>query len=81
MNQTDDRPKPRPRTVPAMRRFTFLIGGLGGLGAAGAAANARAELESAHLANLQAALVARRVAQCSGGAGVPLTPAPEARVA
>ncbi|QXC59119.1 hypothetical protein KSP35_11905 [Aquihabitans sp. G128] len=61
-----------------MRRFTFL---LGGLGAAGATANAKAELESAHVSNLQATLVATRVAQRSGSTGVPLTPAAEARVA
>ena len=53
---------------------------LRGLGAAGATANARAELEQAHVRTLQAALVARRVNRY-GGSGEPLTPAAEARVA
>jgi hypothetical protein len=49
------------------------------LGAAGAAANARAELESAHLRTVQAAVVARKVN--SSDRGNPLIPAVEARVA
>lgn len=61
-----------------MRRFTLLVRGFG---AAGAAANARAELESAHVQHLQAALVVKRVQQRSGGGGVPLTSPAEARVA
>ncbi|CAN5564986.1 hypothetical protein BH10ACT1_BH10ACT1_05250 [soil metagenome] len=75
---TDDRTKPQVRTLIRMRRFSLL---LGGFGAAGATANAKAELESAHVSNLQATLAAKRVAQRSGGVGVPLTPAAEARVA
>lgn len=66
------------RTVSPMRRFTFL---LRGFGAAGAAANARAELESAHIQCLQAAMVARRVQQSSGRADEPLSSAAVARVA
>lgn len=52
---------------------------LRGLGAAGAAANARAELESAHIRHLQAALVAKRVN--TSHLGAPLSPLVEARVA
>ncbi|WP_426571213.1 hypothetical protein [Aquihabitans sp. McL0605] len=52
---------------------------LRGLGTAGAAANARAELETAHVRNLQAALVVQRVNR--SGAGHPLLPAAEVRVA
>jgi len=51
-----------------------------GLGAAGATANARAELESAHLRTLQANVVVRRVNR-SGRPGEPLLPAAGARVA
>ena len=61
-----------------MRRFTLLVRGFG---AAGAAANARAELESAHVQHLQATLVAKRVHQRSGRVDVPLTSSAEARVA
>lgn len=61
-----------------MRRFTLLMRGFG---AAGAAANARAELEAAHVQCLQAALVAKRVQQSSGRTDVPLTSAAVARVA
>ncbi len=61
-----------------MRRFTLL---LRGLGVAGAAANARAELETAHIQCLQAALVVKRVHQSSGRADVTLTSAAVARVA
>jgi hypothetical protein len=57
-----------------------LLSLLRGLGAAGATANARAEIESAHLIALQATLVARRV-NASGHAGTPLAPAARARVA
>ncbi len=78
MNLADDRQQHRCRTLTAMRRFTLFISGFG---AAGAAANARAELESAHDTHLQAALMVRRVQQSVGPAGVPLTPAAEARVA
>jgi len=73
----DDGPQHPFRTVRAM---TWLPSLLRGLGTAGATANARAELETAHVRTLQAALVARRV-NGSGGAGVPLTSATEARVA
>lgn len=58
----------------------WLTSPLRGLGTAGAVANAKAELESAHVRNLQAALVVRRVNR-SGRAGDPLSPAAEARVA
>jgi len=51
-----------------------------GLGAEGAAANARAELETAHIRSVQAALVVKHI-QSSGRAGTPLGPAAEARVA
>ncbi len=78
MNVTDDRWQHRSRTVLVMRRLSYL---LRDLGAAGAAANARAELASAHVRNLQAAVVAKQVLQRSGGHGVPLTPAAEPRVA
>jgi hypothetical protein len=61
-----------------MRRFTSL---LRGFGAAGAAANARAELEAAHVRTLQVALAAKRVHRRSGRPGVPLAPAAEARAA
>ena len=77
MHAGDDGPQHPFRTVPAM---TWLPSLLRGLGTAGATANARAELESAHVRTLQAAIVARRV-NGSGGAGVPLTSATEARVA
>ena len=77
MHAGDDGPQHPFRTVPAM---TWLPSLLRGLGTAGATANARAELETAHVRTLQAALVARRV-NGSGGAGVPLTSATEARVA
>lgn len=60
-----------------MRRLTLL---LRGFGAAGATANARSELESAHITCLQAAMVAKRVHQSSGRADVPLTSAAVARV-
>lgn len=53
---------------------------LRGLGAAGATANARAELETAHVRTLQATLVARRVMR-SGRTDEPLSPVTEARVA
>lgn len=78
MNVPDDRRQHRIRTVPGMRRFTLL---LRGFGAAGAAANARAELETAHVQHLQAALVAKRVHQRSGSADDPLSSAAAARVA
>ena len=61
-----------------MRRFSLL---LRGFGAAGAAANARAELDEAHVRSLQATLVAKRVRERSGPVGVPLTLAAEPRVA
>ena len=53
---------------------------LRGLGTAGAVANAKAELETAHVRNLQATLVATRVNR-SGRAVDPLSTAAEARVA
>lgn len=65
------------RTVAAMNPLLSL---LRGLGPAGATANARAELESAHLIALQAEIVARRV-NASGPADAPLAPAARARVA
>jgi hypothetical protein len=67
---------PDPYGSP-MRRLTLLIRGLG---AAGAVANARAELETAHVTNLQAVILARRV-NSSGRAGEPLSPVAEVRVA
>ncbi|HWJ98058.1 MAG TPA: hypothetical protein VNQ33_07855 [Acidimicrobiales bacterium] len=60
--------------------MTWLPSLLRGLGTAGATANARAELETAHTRNLQAAIVAQRVNR-SGHAGRPLPPVAEARVA
>lgn len=77
VNAGDDRRQHPVRTVLDM---TWLPSLLRGLGTAGATANARAELESAHVRNLQAALVARRVNR-SDGSGHPLSPAAEARVA
>lgn len=77
MHAGDDGPQHPFRTVPAM---TWLPSLLRGLGTAGATANARAELETAHVRTLQAAVVARRVNR-SGGVGAPLAPAAEARVA
>lgn len=77
MNAGDDRPQHPVRTVPAM---TWLPSLLRGLGTAGATANARAELETAHVRNLQATLVVQRVNR-SGATGHPLLPAAEARVA
>jgi len=65
------------RTVRAM---TWLPSLLRGLGTAGATANARDELESAHVRNLQATIVAQRVNR-SGTPGLPLSPAAEQRVA
>jgi hypothetical protein len=65
------------RTVPDMQWLPSIIRGLG---TAGATANARAELETAHVRNLQATLVAQRVNR-SGATGHPLLPAAEARVA
>lgn len=59
--------------------MSWLIPLLRGLGTAGATANARAELESAHVRHLQAALVAKRVNTSS--AGKPLSPLAGARVA
>ncbi|HWJ61078.1 MAG TPA: hypothetical protein VNS19_03835 [Acidimicrobiales bacterium] len=59
--------------------MTWLPSLLRGLGTAGATANARAELETAHVRTLQAAIVAQRVNR--SGAGHPLSPAAEARVA
>ncbi|MGN6695684.1 MAG: hypothetical protein ACTHN0_16025 [Aquihabitans sp.] len=50
-----------------------------GLATDGATANARAELETAHVRNLQATLVAQRVNRSGGGH--PLSPTAEARVA
>jgi hypothetical protein len=67
----------RFRTVGAM---TWLPSLLRGLGTAGATANARAEVETAHVRTLQAAVVAQRVNR-SGGHGLPLSPSAEARVA
>lgn len=64
------------RTV---RGMTWLPSLFRGLGAAGATANARAELESNHVRNLQATIVAQRVNR--SGTGHPLSPAAEARVA
>jgi hypothetical protein len=49
------------------------------LGSAGATANARAELEQAHLRNLQATIVASRVIRSS--VDLPLSSAAVARVA
>lgn len=77
MNVRDDRRQHPFRTVGAM---TWLPSLLRGLGTAGATANARAELESAHVRNLQATIVAQRVNR-SGATGHPLLPAAEARVA
>ena len=77
MNARDDRRQHRVRTVLAM---TWLPSLLRGLGTAGATANARAELESAHIRNLQATIVAQRVNR-SGAPGRPLSPVAEARVA
>ena len=65
------------RTVHPM---TWLPSLLRGIGTAGATANARAELETAHVRTLQAAIVAQRVNR-SGATGHPLLPAAEARVA
>lgn len=76
MNRRDDRRQHRFRTVTDM---TWLPSVIRGLGAAGAAANARAELESAHINRLQAALVAKRVN--ASRLGAPLVPAAGARVA
>ena len=76
MNARDDRAQHPFRTVPCM---TWLPSLLRGLGTAGATANARAELETAHVRTLQAAIVAQRVNR--SGAGHPLSPAAEARVA
>ena len=78
MNVADDRRQHRIRTVVSMRRFTSFMGGFG---AAGATANARAELETAHVTCLQAAMVARRVQQSSGRADDPLSSPAVARVA
>lgn len=77
MNAGDDPPQHPVRTVPGM---TWLPSLLRGLGTAGATANARAELETAHVRNLQATIVAQRVNR-SGATGRPLLPAAEARVA
>lgn len=77
MNAGDDRTQHPFRTVRAM---TWLPSLLRGLGTAGATANARAELETAHIRHLQATIVAQRVNR-SGPAGHPLSPAAEARVA
>lgn len=60
--------------------MNWLPSPLRGLGTAGATANARAELESAHVRNLQAAIVVRRVNR-TGEPGTPLSPAADARVA
>ncbi|MCU1372636.1 MAG: hypothetical protein JWO77_3830 [Ilumatobacteraceae bacterium] len=60
--------------------MTWLTAHLRGLGTAGATANARAELETAHIRTLQATVVAQRVNR-SGATGHPLLPAAEARVA
>jgi hypothetical protein len=60
-----------------MRRLTLIFRGLG---ASGAVANAKAELETAHVLNLQAVLLAKRV-NSSGQIGEPLSPAAEVRVA
>lgn len=78
MNVTDDRWQHQIRTVGSMRRFSSFMGGFG---AAGAAANARAELETAHVTCLQAAMVARRVQQSSGRGDDPLSSPAVARVA
>jgi hypothetical protein len=67
----------RFRTVTPMNPLLSL---LRGLGPAGATANARAELESAHLIALQAEILVRRV-NASGPADAPLAPAARARVA
>ncbi len=77
MNTRDDRTQHPVRTVAGM---TWLPSLLRGLGTAGATANARDELDSAHVRNLQATLVVRRVTR-SGATGHPLLPAAEARVA
>lgn len=77
VNQGDDRPQHPIRTVTDMNWLPSLISGLG---TAGATANARAELETAHVRNLQAAIVVQRVNR-SGATGHPLLPAAEARVA
>ena len=66
--------------LPYGRPMPQLTSLLRGLGTAGATANARAELETAHIRNLQATIVAQRVNR-SGHAGHPLSPAAEARVA
>jgi hypothetical protein len=77
VNARDDRLQHPIRTVSDM---TWLPSLLRGLGTAGATANARAELESAYVRHLQAAIVAQRVNR-SGATGRPLLPAAEARVA
>lgn len=59
--------------------MTWLPSLIRGLGPTGATANARAELERTHVRNLQATLVVRRVN--SSGAGTPLSPSAEVRVA
>lgn len=77
MNRCDEPAQHRFRTVTDVN---WLPSPLRSLGAAGATANARAELESTHVRNLQAAIVARRVNR-SGTPGTPLSPVAEARVA
>ncbi len=76
MNVTDDRRQHPFRTVTGMRSVLSL---LRGLGTAGAVANAKAELETAHVLNLQAAVVAKRVN--SSVHDLPLRSVAEARVA
>ncbi|MFN8017266.1 MAG: hypothetical protein U0P45_03990 [Acidimicrobiales bacterium] len=59
--------------------MNWLLPLLRGFGNAGATANARAELQTAHDRNLQAALVVQRVSRA--GAVTPLLAAPVPRVA
>lgn len=77
MYPTDDGAQHGFRTVLTMN---WLPPVLRGLGTAGAEANARAELESAHIRTLQAAVVVGRV-QSYSAPGIPLSSAAEARVA
>ena len=77
MNRCDDRTQHPFRTFDHMNWLSSLISGLG---TAGATANARAELETAHVRNLQATLVVQRVNR-SGATGHPLLPAAAVRVA
>ncbi len=77
VNARDD---PTQHPFSTVRAMTWLPSLLRGLGTAGATANARAELETAHIRTLQATIVAQRVNR-SGAIGDPLLSTAEARVA